>query len=594
VTILDGPPVPDVRPGFLRRAWSLPLRAHAAALAVILLALVPLVGTSASFSTDEGAAIVQAQSLARGGGWIVEHPMPEVDPEGTHYPLELSERGPRGFVAFGKHPLYPLLLAAADRVGGVTAMVLLSLAGTLVAAALAGALARRLDPGLARPALWVVGLASPLLFDGFLVMAHTLGAALAAAAVLAAVAAMAPPQPQAQPTRRSLALAAAVAPLVAAGVLMRSEAVFLALALAVVAGVIALRHPGRENRARAPAVVIGLGALLASVGAHLFETWWLARITGGGTASLRAAPAAGDSMALVTGRWRGFLRTVLTPTYGVDPRMTFLLLTALVAVAYAAYTARWHPERRGPLMVSASVAALGAVLAVATGPATVVPGLLVAFPVAAAGLALVRRTTLRTLTARISLGVFALYAGGVIASQYAVGGSTEWGGRFLALGLPVVVPVLLLALKQQAAGLDRDVRRWAVGALVVCSLATSTLAITSLRHQHRALGQLVAAAEQAGQDVAAAGAEGPPVMIATYGSVPRWAWSTFDRQRWLTATPDDLEGLLARLRAVGVSRAGLVTPDIGRDRPLLGRSVVLADESPSLAPGWHVLVVEIR
>lgn len=122
MTLVGDPPTVRhrTRVGTLRRMWSLPVRAHVAALAVVLLALVPLVGPSASFSTDEGAAIVQAQSLSRGDGWIVEHPVPEVDPDGRHYPLELSERGPRGFVAFGKHPVYVLLLAGADRVGGVT------------------------------------------------------------------------------------------------------------------------------------------------------------------------------------------------------------------------------------------------------------------------------------------------------------------------------------------------------------------------------------------------------------------------------------------------------------------------------------------
>ncbi len=175
----DPPAPPVVRPVRLGR--------HVAALAVVLLALVPVVGTSAPFSTDEGAAIVQARSLARGDGWVVDHPLPDVDPDGRHYPLELSERGARGFVPFGKHPLYAVLLAAADRVGGVTAMVLLSVASTVVAAAAAGALTRRIDESLAALAVWVVGLASPLLVDGYLVMAHSLGAAVAAGAAVVVV-----------------------------------------------------------------------------------------------------------------------------------------------------------------------------------------------------------------------------------------------------------------------------------------------------------------------------------------------------------------------------------------------------------------------
>ncbi|HEX2047058.1 MAG TPA: hypothetical protein VHF27_04790 [Acidimicrobiales bacterium] len=534
---------------------SLPLLAHVAALAVVLLALVPVVGTSASFSTDEGAAIVQAKSLSRGGGWVVEHPLPEVDqPDGRHYPLELAEWGERGFVPYGKHPLYPLLLAAADRVGGVTAMVLLSVAGTVAAAALAGALARRLDASLAGPAVWAVGVASPLLFDGFLVMGHTLAAALAAGAVLAAVVAL---------ERRDPRPALAVGPLVAGAVLLRSEAVFLALGLAVVAAAVSA---GR----RRVAGLIALGSLAAGAGAHLFETWWLRRLTDRGTAAVRSAPAAAGTEAesFLSGRWRGFVRTVLSPTYGGDPLVAVLLLVMVVAVV--AMVLRRQRDM-------AALAAATAVLALVMGPETVVPGLLVAFPVATAGLVLVRRSALRTTAAQVSLGVFAVIAACVVATQYAVGGATEWGGRFFAVGLPVVVPVLLLALKQ--ASLDR----WVVVSLVVCSLAMATLGVSSLRHQHRRLGQLVntAASVEA------------PVVVATYGSVPRWAWRTFDDKRWLITQPSDLPGLLGRLRDAGVARIGLVTPNQARDRALLGTAEVVSSAEPELARGWHILVVAL-
>ena len=551
-----------------RRTRPLPLWAHVAALAVVLLALVPVIGTSASFSTDEGGAIVQARSLSRGDGWVVEHPLPEVDPEGRHYPLEVSNRGPRGFVPFGKHPLYVLVLAGADRVGGVTAMVLLSLAGTVAAAALSGLLARRMDASLARPAVWVVGLGSPLLFDGFLVMGHALGAAFAAGAVLAAVVAL---------ERRSPRLAGAVAPLVAIAVLLRTEALFLAFGLALVAGAIgACRRAGR-----ATAGLIALGSLVAGAGVYLFERWWLARVTGRGATTLRGAPAARDAEGLLSGRWRGFVRTVLAPTYGGDPLVAVLLLTTLAGVALVALTARRHPERLGPMRAAAALAAAAAVLVVLTAPGAVVPGLLVAFPLAAAGLVLVRRRTLRTTTAAMSFAVFAVFASCVVATQYSVGGSTEWGGRFFALGLPFLVPVLLLALKEQA--LDRRV----AAGLVVCSLAMSTLAVTSLRNQHRRLGQLVAmaAAVKTGDE--------RPVLVATYGSVPRWAWRTFDDQRWLRSDAAGLPVLLDRLRDAGVARIGLVTPNLRRDLALLGRAEVLRSEAPELAQGWHVLVVAI-
>ena len=168
--------------------------------------------------------MIQAASLETGGGWIVEHPLPEVDPDGAWYPVGQRRAGratasppcqapavPRSWP-----PVPPARWAGGD--GRCSPC-----AGTLAAAGLAAALARRIDPSLARPALWVVGLASPLLFDGFLVMAHTLGAALAAAAVLAAVVAIQDRRP---------AMALLVAPAVAGAVLLRNEALLFAIALA--------------------------------------------------------------------------------------------------------------------------------------------------------------------------------------------------------------------------------------------------------------------------------------------------------------------------------------------------------------------------
>ena len=570
--VSDPPDVADAPPPtWPRRLWNQPLRAHVAALALVLLALVPVIGTSASFSTDEGAAIVQAQSLSRGDGWLVEHPAPEVDPDGRHYPLEISERGKRGFVPYGKHPLYPLLLAGADRLGGVTAMVLLSLAGTVAAAGLAGALARRMDPSLARPTVWAVGVASPLFFDGFLVMAHTLGAAFAAAAVLAAVVAL---------ERRSVRVALAVAPLVAGAVLLRNEALFLAPALALVAGVVA-----RRRAVRIPAAVIGVGALVAGAVSHLAETWWTSRLIGGPGASVRAAPAALDGGAYFTGRWEGFFRTVLSPGYVFDPQITVLLVAMLAGIVMAVLIAGIRPEWRRPARAWAAAAAVAPVLVLMTSR-TIVPGLLVAFPLTAAGLLVVRRATVRTMAARVALGVFGSFALCVIATQYAVGGASEWGGRFFALGLPLLVPVLLVALK------DWNLDRFVAAGLVVCSLAMATLGVASLRTQHRRLGQLMTAGDSAGAIVAAGGTE-RPVMVATYPSVPRWGWRTFDQHRWLITTPEDLRPLLERLRGAGVTRIGLVSPFRSRDRALLGDDPIVWSSSPPRAPGWHVFVVAL-
>lgn len=561
-----------------RRGWNAPLRAHVAALAVVLLALMPLIGTGSSFSADEGAAAVQARSLSRGDGWIVGHPVPEADPTGVNYPLELSERGVDGVAPFGKHPLYALLLAAADRAGGTTAMVLLSLLGTVAAAGLAGALARRLDPAIARPAVWVVGLASPLVFHGYLLIAHSLGAALAAAGVLAAIVAL---------ERRSVVLALAGAPALAACVLLRTEGIFIAAALAAVAGVVALAR----REVRLVAAVVALESLVAGVAAHFVEDWWTVRLLGGGGLPGVGGPAVSAGSNLVNDRIHGFVVTWLTPGYGGRIVTGMALLVMAAAVAAGAGAVRWRPTDERRIRLFAVVAVGAAVVALVSGPTTVVPGLLLAFPLVVAGLLLVGRRTLRSEAARVAAGVSALFVVAVIATQYAKGGGGEWGGRYFALAIPLYVPVLLLALRDAGARLTTRTARTALAALAACSIVMTVIGVGALRSAHVRSARLVAAVDHAGTTVA----EQSPIMVTTQGSMPRFAWSTFDRQRWLLAEPEGLEDLLGRLRTVGVARVGFVTRDLTRDRVALDRAGVrvLSDDRSLGERGWHVLVLEI-
>jgi hypothetical protein len=531
---------------------------HLAALAVILLALMPVVGLGASFSGDEGAAIVQARSLARGQGWVVEHPVPEADPTGAAYPLELSERGPKGVAPYAKHPLYALLLAGADRVAGVAGMVLLSVSGTVAAAGLAGVLAGRLDRSLARPAVWVVGLASPLLFDSYLVVAHTLGAACAVAALVAAARAM---------ERRSGIAALAVMPCVAAAVLFRTEAVFFALGLAFAAVAVGLAGGRRAWR---PAVLVAAGSAVAMVGARLGEGVWIGHILGGagrGTGTTHPPPTSG----LVADRWQAFLVTWLRPS-DVGPRLPDLLLAVMLgALILGAFAVR---RGRPGATAMAAVAGTSAMAALVVAPANVVPGLLVACPVVVAGLLLTGRRAIVGPTALLATLTSVAFAVCVLATQYSTGGSGEWGGRYFALALPVALPVLLLGIR------SRGSRPFVVG-LVVCSLALGVMAVGGLRSTHRFGTGLIAAMDRAA---------GPdhPVVVTTSPLLPRLAWPTFGRQRWLLATPSDLGALVGRLGPAGIGRFTFVTPDQS-DVSRLPPDVV--QEASTTYQGWRIFVL---
>lgn len=582
--IAPRPPPPGAHQ--LRRAWALPLWAHASALAVVLVALLPLLGPG-SLSADEGAAMAQARHLARGEGWIVDHPFPQVDPDGRAYPLELSERGTRGNAPFAKHPLYALLLAGADRVGGATAMVLLSIAGTVAAAALAAAIGGHLDPILRRPSLWVAGLATPLFFDGYVVIAHTLGAAFAAGAVVLTLRLL-----EAQGRGRGWQPAvtvAGIAACVAMGVLLRTEALFWGIALGLVLGAVALRR-------RSALLVVGAAAsLVGAYGARLGEHAWITRIVGDPVAATGDAPSAVAGS--LGGRLATWQLTWLAPGYGRSAGAALALVVMLGAVVITAVAVRRMPDDRRVILVLAATAAVAAVAAVVIAPSNLVPGLLVTSPVLAAGLVALRPSPLRGTGARVVLATSVLFAAAVAATQYIGGGSVEWGGRYFALGVPALVPVAVLALAGAGQRLDQVTRRGVVAALVVCALAMGVMATGSLGAIHRRTERLTAAADRAGRQVAPGGR---PVMVSTTSSVPRLAWATFDRQRWLIARPDELAALVDRLRVAGIADIVLVSRDLARDRDALAAAAATIDVTPAPAAGspiganWAVVVVHLR
>lgn len=559
MTLTVDRPAPTVEQrGLGRRLWDAPLRFHLLGLALVLLVAVPIVGTDASFSSDEGAAIIQGRSLASGQGWIVEHPMPEVDPDGRMYPLISAERGSKGWAPLAKHPAYSLLLAGASRLAGVAGMVLLSVAGTVAAAGLAAALAARLDPVLSRATLWVVGLASPLFFDGFLIMGHTLGAAFAVGAALCAVRAIVDRRP---------AMALGVAMFIAGAVLLRSEAVLFAFSLAMVAVVI-----GGRDRPGLPAVLVAGAALGAAAAARVLETAWFARIIGEASPALRVpAPIGGG---FLQGRLESFVITWLLPGYDASPVPIILLLAMVAGVVAAAMEARRTPSTPARVLAPAAFAGCAAVAVVVVGPAAVVPGLLVAFPVLTAGLLVLRRSLFRDVGAALAMGTSAVFALAVIATQYSTGGTGEWGGRYFALAIPVVVPVLLLGLYRQGQTMERVARRGALGALVLCSVALTTTAVLSLRSNHREQADLVRSIERA-QEVAG---PGRPV-VTTWPAAPRYSWSIFDRRPWLLVERRDLERLRGSLAQIGADRFVFVTASPAADqRQLGGLDVLWAEE----------------
>lgn len=560
-----------VTPG-LRRLARLPLAVHAVVLAVVLAAGIALVGGGGGFLPDEGAAILQARTLEETGSWTVPHPLPEVDPEGEAFPIRHATPGEEGWAPLAKHPTYASLLSVQPF--GLAGMVLVSVAGTVAAAVLAGLLARRIDARLDVATLWVVGLASPLFFDSYLVLAHTLGAALVAASVLLVVRAHERSAP-------SLALLAAL-PLVGA-VLLRNEALLLAGALGLVAAALAWRERSRA---------LGVAAVVLPVAA--LATWWVdprltaAVVPGAGAEQVTAGAA---QAGFLGARVQALLITTVLPGYRFDLG-ALALLVGTVALVVGALRAR---RGDGAVVLWWGVAAACYVLRLAFEPGAV-PGLLVAFPLLTVGLVLLSRPALATTTARLALGTSAVFAAAVAATQYAKGGTGEWGARYVAICLPLVVPVvlgsLLLARRRLAERAPGSVRP-ATAALAVVTVATVVLAGSALRTNDAATSALTDAVVDQAAEAAPPDDGGPPVVVTTVAAVPRWAWDRFDEARWLLVDEDDLAGTFDRLGEHGVAEAVVV---VRGDPP----GAVAGDEAPPTVErttpegGWEVRTVVLE
>lgn len=551
--------------------WArVPFGIHALALLVLLLIGMPIVGTASSFSADEGVAIMQARRLARGDGWIMRDPFPALDPSGRDFPLELVDRGANGVAPYAKHPLYPVLLAAADRVGGVNAMIVLSILGTWCAALLAAALARGFGFGRGLLALWIVGAASPLFFDSYLVQAHTLAAAAFALAVWAALRLR---------RRDGIDPLGTVALLsgTALAILLRSEAVLFVAGLGVALIVDAVRR-------RRPGAVVAIAVLgVTSAATLLVERRWIRHIVGAAV----SAPDAGVASVRGSGlgaRWSALRVTWFQPGYGGVTTAVMLLAAAALLVLIASIGLRLG-ARGSPLVVIGSAgAALLLVSRLFVGGFEPVPGLLIAFPAVLALVALPFRRVWQSGRAAVTAIGAAIGVAAVLATEYPTGGGGEWGGRYFAIGIPLLVLLIVLTYRDRAPRLDGAARRVLPIAFAVGSVALSITGLTALRSIHDTRRDVVAAVAAAAARTDA-GDGGSPVVIARGGTLPRVAWSVLDDGRWQLRY-GSVEPVLEQAAGLGVTEVVVASPP--GTEPVGAGGVVSNVSSTRTVRGWTI------
>lgn len=509
-----------------RRLWP-----HVVAACVGLLAILPVVGWGSVASTDEGAAVAQAQLLSRTGRWATANPLPELGDRA--FPIASSVRTPDGFVPYSKRALYPLLLAGLDRVGGDAAMFVLSIAGLVAAAYFAARIARRVDRRAAVATFWFTVVGTPLFFDAYVVYAHTLAAAAIAAGTYALLVAV--------DDRRPWALVGAGAAFVVA-VQLRAEAVLVLLALAVVLAVVAGR---RRSWTALAAAALAAGS--AVVGTAIEK---LAASVIAGAGSWVANPAAGDAS------WFGSRLTGLRLTLlgtGRNGAASVALLVGLVCIAVAGLAVRFRRAEAAPLLLGLGAVAYVAALFVIDFDQGPLRGLLVACPVLLFAFLAAPRSSYAWPNGGL-VAAAGLFAIAVVLTQYGNGAGYEWGGRYFAIAIPLVAPFVVTALREALPGAIPSNRiAVAAGAGAVTVLALAVLAVGVIRHDHARVRATVAAVRGA--------AGGRPVLAqdASFGRLaPGWSGPA------LAYVPDDgLSGAVAVMARRGDDEVLLA----GRRRP---------------------------
>lgn len=524
---------------------------HAAGLLLALVLLVALGGPRTSVTSDEGAGIHQAVMLQR-GGWLVRPTLPELDPLLVQQPFLNADAGPKGRAPYAKHPAYPLLLELARRGRPSHGLMVPGVLGTWVAAVAAALMARALRAAATVPTLWLAGLGSPLTIEAQLVLAHAPAAGTAGVAALAAGVVLAPEAFGRKAAGPWVAVAATLilGLAAAATVLLRSEGSLLVGGLvlgALVAGV-----PWRRSAAAAAALTIGAAT------ARALEIVSVRSIVGAAAAAPAPAPTRSSFLA---GRIQAFQASWFDATTNGHPGGLFLAL-GVTALALAVVGMRLEADKR--VVVGLVGLALGGTLAwLVVGNIGLVPGLLPATPWLVAGLALGRPNVLRAGLPRFLAVGSATAAGAILATQYSFGGGVEWGGRFYAVVIPVVAPLMVVALWP-------DSWRWRrtsatpiiLGAVGVTGLVTLG-GLIAVRSSHEAVVALA-------DEVAAAARAAPPgrpddpdqrtVVVGPQRLWPQLLWPHVDEYRWVTADEQRLPCALHGLQAAGFRRLVLLGP----------------------------------
>jgi hypothetical protein len=488
------------------------------------------------------------------------------DPTGIAHPIALNYHIGHRFVNV---TTLPMLYAGVPlyELGGLRAILILPMLGACFTALAARALARRLTIGdperTGTVAFWAVGLATPVAVYALDFWEHTIGLA----AMLWAIVALLEVAQGRAGWRMSL-LGGTAFGLAAT---MRTEALVYALITCLVVGIVLLIDRRRDvlriaaGFALGFVVPIGLNQLLERA------------VLGEGLRSARASGALSGGARDGGERVADALRTTVGLNSFGPPAVDWLIGALIVGLLVLAMMALLRGSARPALGWVALAAAAVLYVVRFEGGLGFIPGMLVASPLAVAGVAAGLTARWTTRPTRVVAAIAIAAAPVVWLYQYPGGANPQWGGRYILCSgaLLAVLGVVALVARGRAA---------LVPVLLAGLLVTgSGLAWLSVRSHS------VADAAQVLET------DDPVLTIGLPHLLREWGASYRPDRRMLTAENDsELPVALGVVEATGATRLTVVARYARQAPRHLGSFVRTTREPLTWTPGVHLAVARYR
>lgn len=459
--------------------------------------------TEGYLGTDTGAKVATLEVMQRRAtsdpdvGYWAE----DLDPDGDLHPLYQTEKRDEGrWVAVTTLPMLQAGRPLYD-LGGYRAALLLPMLGAVAAAFAARSLARRIDRADdGWMAFWVVGLASPVVIYALDFWEHSIGLACMVWAVVLLLDVL---------DGSGAARAAGAGALFGAGAILRTETFVYA---AVAVGVVCALQVARSRKLRA-SILTGLAAVAGFAGPWLANVA-LEQTVGGTSRTDRATDTAREFGAELGDRVKEGLQTLVGLNAGSFGESVILGLV-LVAIVGAGFRA----ERRGDARFATAcvVGAACGYLFDALGGLGFISGLLVAFPIAIAGLVRANANP----QSRVVAGIAVVSLPLVYLVQYLGGAAPQWGGRYTLTSGILLGVVGLVGLAAQYPTMAKG--------LVVLSLAVTGLGVTWVSVRSHGVEDFFEDVERASE----------PVLISRNAFLIREAGAVAVGERWLSVRDEE-------------------------------------------------------